>query len=140
MRVYIIGTDGITLCRTAATTLNNGEFAVSSNEELRAAPLSAKRLLAVERSARCRKAKESWRSRRADLSAVVGNRGLDGREAPRRHSPSATCLALISGSCLALLEPDPEFKDLPIYRALSPAPRPAAPRYWNMADRDIAAS
>src|ERR1700730_4608920 len=26
-----------------------------------------------------------------------------------------------------------EFKDLPIYRALSPAPRPAAPRYWNMA-------
>src|SRR6202035_106434 len=26
-----------------------------------------------------------------------------------------------------------EFKDLPIYRALSPAPRPAAPRYWNTA-------
>ena len=29
-----------------------------------------------------------------------------------------------------MLEPDPNLK---IYRALSPAPRPAAPRYWNMA-------
>ena len=38
MRVYIIGTDGITLCRTAPATLNNGEFAVASNEELRAGP------------------------------------------------------------------------------------------------------
>ena len=47
MRVYIIGTDGITLCRTAPATLNNGEFAVASNEELHAAPLSAKRLLAL---------------------------------------------------------------------------------------------
>ena len=47
MRVYIIGNDGITLCRTAPATLNDGEFAVASNEELRAAPLSAKRLLAL---------------------------------------------------------------------------------------------
>ena len=47
MRVYIIGTDGITLCRTAPATLNNGEFAVASNEELHAAPISAKRLLAL---------------------------------------------------------------------------------------------
>ena len=47
MRVYIIGTDGITLCRTARATLNNGEFAVASNEELHAAPISAKRLLAL---------------------------------------------------------------------------------------------
>ena len=47
MRVYIIGTDGITLCRTARATLNNGEFAVSSNEELHAAPLSGKRLLTL---------------------------------------------------------------------------------------------
>src|ERR1700730_10468403 len=57
---------------------------------------------------------------------------FDGREAPRAL-PSAACLALISGSCSGLLEPDPEFKDLPIYRALSPAPRPAALRYWNIA-------
>ena len=47
MRVYIIGNDGITLCRTASATLNDGEFAIASNEELRAAPLSAKRLLAL---------------------------------------------------------------------------------------------
>src|ERR1700757_1264507 len=47
MRVYIIGNDRITLCRTAPATVNNGEIAVTSNEELRAAPLSAKRLLAL---------------------------------------------------------------------------------------------
>jgi hypothetical protein len=47
MRVYIIGNDGITLCRTAPATLNDGEIAVASNEELHAAPLSAKRLLAL---------------------------------------------------------------------------------------------
>ena len=39
--------DGITLCRTAPAAVNNGEIAVASNEELRAAPLSAKRLLAL---------------------------------------------------------------------------------------------
>ena len=47
MRVYIICNDGITLCRTAPSILNNGEIAVASNEELHAAPLSAKRLLAL---------------------------------------------------------------------------------------------
>ena len=47
MRVYIIGNDGITLYRTAPSILNNGEIAVASNEELRAVPLSAKRLLAL---------------------------------------------------------------------------------------------
>jgi hypothetical protein len=39
--------DGITLCRTAPAIVNNGEIAVASNEELHAAPLSAKRLLAL---------------------------------------------------------------------------------------------
>src|ERR1700747_101098 len=47
MRVYIIGNDGIRLCRTAPAVVNNGKIAVASNEELRAAPLSAKRLLAL---------------------------------------------------------------------------------------------
>src|SRR6266513_3135701 len=47
MRIYIIGNDGITLCRKAPATLNDGEIAVASNEELHAAPLSAKRLLAL---------------------------------------------------------------------------------------------
>src|ERR1700686_4696169 len=47
MRVYIIGNDGITLCRTAPVAVNNGEIAVASNEELHAAQLSGKRLLAL---------------------------------------------------------------------------------------------
>src|SRR5881392_3000229 len=47
MRVYIIGSDGITLCREAPTAVNDGEIAVASNEELHAAPLNAKRLLAL---------------------------------------------------------------------------------------------
>src|SRR6266850_7222395 len=47
MRIYIIGNDGITLCRKAPATVNDGEIAVASNEELHAAPLSAKRLLAL---------------------------------------------------------------------------------------------
>jgi Protein of unknown function (DUF3489) len=47
MRIYIIGNDGITLCREAPAAVNDGEIAVASNEELHAAPLSGKRLLAL---------------------------------------------------------------------------------------------
>src|SRR6202045_2404938 len=47
MRAYIIGSDGITLCRKMPAAVNDGEIAVASNEELREAPLSAKRLLAL---------------------------------------------------------------------------------------------
>ena len=47
MRIYIIGNDGITLSREAPTALNEGEIAVASNEQLHAAPLSGKRLLAL---------------------------------------------------------------------------------------------
>src|SRR5271163_535122 len=47
MRIYIIGNDGITLCHEAPATVNEGEIAVASNEELLAAPLSSKRLLAL---------------------------------------------------------------------------------------------
>ena len=47
MRIYIIGNDGITLYREAPATVNDGEVAVASNEELHAAPLSGKRLLAL---------------------------------------------------------------------------------------------
>ena len=47
MRVYIIGSDGITLYRKMPAAVNDGEIAVASNEELHAAPLSAKRLLAL---------------------------------------------------------------------------------------------
>jgi hypothetical protein len=47
MRIYIIGNDGITLCRKAPGAVNDGEIAVASNEELHAAPLSGKRLRAL---------------------------------------------------------------------------------------------
>ena len=47
MRIYIIGNDGITLCREAPAAVNEGEIAIASNEELHAAALSGKRLLAL---------------------------------------------------------------------------------------------
>src|SRR5207247_10645778 len=47
MRIYIIGNDGITLCRGAPAVVNDGEIAVASNAELHAAPLTGKRLLAL---------------------------------------------------------------------------------------------
>jgi hypothetical protein len=47
MRIYIIGNDGITLCRGAPATVDDGEIAVASNEELHAAPLNGRRFLAL---------------------------------------------------------------------------------------------
>src|SRR5215469_13255399 len=47
MRIYIIGNDGIAVSREAPAALNEGEIVVASNEELHAAPLSAKQLLAM---------------------------------------------------------------------------------------------
>jgi len=47
MRIYIIGNDGITLCREPPAAVNEGEIVVASSEELHAARLSGKRLLAL---------------------------------------------------------------------------------------------
>src|SRR5690349_15014534 len=47
MRTYIIGTDGITLCREPPAAVNAGEIAVASNEELHSAALNGRRLLAL---------------------------------------------------------------------------------------------
>jgi hypothetical protein len=47
MHIYIIGNDGITLTREAPAALDEGEIVVASNQELHAAPLSGKRLLAL---------------------------------------------------------------------------------------------
>jgi hypothetical protein len=47
MRIYIIGNDGITLCREPPPTIDKGEIAVASREELHVARLSGKRLLAL---------------------------------------------------------------------------------------------
>ena len=45
MRIYIIGNDGITLCREPPAAINDGEISLASKEELHAAPLGGKRLL-----------------------------------------------------------------------------------------------
>src|SRR6266852_6195526 len=47
MRIYIIGNDGITLCREPPAAVNEGEIAVASSAELHATRLSGKRLLAL---------------------------------------------------------------------------------------------
>ena len=47
MRIYIIGNDGITLCREAPATVNEGEIAVASKEELHAARLRSPRPTSV---------------------------------------------------------------------------------------------
>ena len=47
MRIYIIGNDGIALCRETPATVSDGEIVVTSKEELRAAPLNGKRLVAL---------------------------------------------------------------------------------------------
>jgi hypothetical protein len=47
MRTYIIGNDGIALCLEAPAKVSEGEIVVASKEELQAARLSSKRLLAL---------------------------------------------------------------------------------------------
>jgi len=47
MRSYLIGTDRITVCREAPAAVNEGEIVVASKEELHAAAISRKRLLAL---------------------------------------------------------------------------------------------
>ena len=47
MRIYIIGNDGITLCRGPPANIEKDEIAVASKEELQAARLGGKRLLAL---------------------------------------------------------------------------------------------
>src|ERR671936_302454 len=46
MRIFIIGNTGTTLCREAPATVDEGEIVIA-NEELHAAGLSGKRLLAL---------------------------------------------------------------------------------------------
>src|SRR5215469_15621334 len=75
MRIYIIGNDGIMLCREAPVTVNEGEIAVASKQELRSAQRQAAADI-VERAARCRETEKGRRPRGTDRSAVVGDRGV----------------------------------------------------------------
>jgi hypothetical protein len=65
LRIYIIGNDGITLCRKPPAAVNEGEIVVASKQELHAAALSGKRLLAL------------WNAR----SGVVKRRKVGNRDA-----------------------------------------------------------
>jgi Protein of unknown function (DUF3489) len=47
MRIYLIGNDGITLCREAPAVVNEGEIVIASVADLHAVRLSGKRLLAL---------------------------------------------------------------------------------------------
>jgi hypothetical protein len=66
MRIYIIGNDGITLCREPPAGVNEGEIVVASNEELHSGPAQRQAAAGpVERPARCQEAQKSRRPRRA---------------------------------------------------------------------------
>ena len=69
MRIYIIGNDGITLCREPPTAVNAGEIAVASDEELHAAAQRQAAADPVECSAGRRETAEGWRPRRAARSS-----------------------------------------------------------------------
>ena len=43
MRTYMIGDDGIALCRKVPAKVSDGEIVVASKEELQSAPLNGKR-------------------------------------------------------------------------------------------------
>ena len=76
MRIYVIGNDGITLCREPLATVTEGEIAVTSKEELQAAPLSGKRLLALWNALPGVEKRKKVGDRAALIDrAVVGNRG-----------------------------------------------------------------
>ena len=64
MRIYIIGNDGITLCREPAATVNKGEVAVASRDELHAARLSGNACW------RCGTRSRGSRSRRRSVTAI----------------------------------------------------------------------
>ena len=64
MRIYIIGNDGITLCREPPATVNKGDVAVASEGGVAAARLSGKRLLALWNALR------ASRSRRRSVTAI----------------------------------------------------------------------
>src|SRR6202521_3050481 len=93
MRIYIIGNDGITLCREPPAAVNDGEIAVASNEELHAAPLSGKRLLALW-NALPDIEKRSWEKFALPLRAPP--RSVPGRcrSRPRSYSASIDCRSI----------------------------------------------
>ena len=83
MRIYIIGNDGITLCREAPASVTDGEITVASKEELHAAPLSGTRLLVL------------WNA----LSGVEKRKKVGDREALIEQLWSAICTSFRRLTC-----------------------------------------
>ena len=97
MRIYIIGNDGITLCREPPAAVSEGEIVVASNEELHAARLSGKRLLALWNALPDIEKRRKVGDRGALIgSAVVSDRGIAGASTRRQRSIQAGC-----GNCHA---------------------------------------
>jgi hypothetical protein len=88
MRIYVIGNDGITLCREAPATVNEGEVAVASNEELHAAPLSGKRLLALWNALPGVEKRRKVGDRKALIDQLRAASGV-GQTCFDRHSPNS---------------------------------------------------
>ena len=102
MRIYIIGKDGITLCRKAPATVNDGEIAVASNEELHAAPLSAKRRTSATSE---NKGRWQWQpgsarvsSRRTGFTSGIWRRGKGRHSQGRERLQSAPSRTLIGNT------------------------------------------
>ena len=93
MRIYIIGNDGIALCREATATVNDGEIVVASKRR------PAQRQAAVgivECAARCRKAEEGRRPRGTDQSTV--DRSYQ-KDEPAIPATAPTCERVSSKMC-----------------------------------------
>ena len=99
MRVYIIGNDGITLCREPPTAVNGGEIVVTSNAELHAAELSGKRLLALWNALPDVEKRKKVGDREALLdqlwSAIEALPDSDQQSATRRSSKQDAVLAML---------------------------------------------
>src|SRR6516165_9186604 len=102
MRIYIIGKDGITLCRKAPATVNDGEIAVASNEELHAAPLSAKRRTSATSE---NKGRWQWQpgsarvsSRRTGFTSGIWRRGKGRHSQGRERLQSAPSRTFIGNT------------------------------------------
>jgi hypothetical protein len=78
MRIYIIGNDGITLCREPGRSQWGRNYRRIERGIARGRAQRQAAAGAVERPARYRKAPESRRPRSAARSAVVGDRGITG--------------------------------------------------------------
>jgi hypothetical protein len=99
MRTYIIGNDGVALCRGAPATVIDGEIVVASKEELQAAPLNGKRLLTLWNALPGVEKKRKVGDREALIeqlwSAIEGLPDPEPRADPKRPSKQDVVVAML---------------------------------------------